>query len=439
MKKLLLLLIAVTFASCTSGKLDKFDELSDSGDYIKAKEYAIEEDDDLLWTLQAASASRNAGEFKESNKLLDKAENIYITENKDSMAEDVAEKSGSLLLNDAAMSYKGEIHEGVMINTYKAINFMSLKKWSDARVEVNRAYDRQRRAAEFYASQIQKQQDKLNEELTEEEAEEEAVKKDPKAGVNMVMKMDSLKTVNQYEGYKNYVNPFVNLVEAVFLINKGNASDGQRIRQTSTRLYSMTESLQAQKLATATKQDVFVIIENGKSARKDELRIDLPIGVIGAMGVKELQGNIKYLGVALPLIKEQPSLYNSFTVNATKCDMISDMDKVIKAEYKRALPYKIGEQLVSLTIKTVAQYAASKQGGELAGWGMALLQAGSTHADVRTWSALPKNYHFALGKPGSIVIKSGEKILQQVDAEPGSLVYVKVTATGVSSCNVIKF
>ena len=67
MKKIFYFLSLLFFLTgCMSGKLDKFDEEMADGKYVDAKDFALKEKKDLLWTLQAAAATSAAGEFEES-------------------------------------------------------------------------------------------------------------------------------------------------------------------------------------------------------------------------------------------------------------------------------------------------------------------------------------------------------------------------------------
>ena len=182
-----------------SSKLDKFDDKMSSGEYLDAKDYALKEKKDLLWTLQAAAATNAAGEYKESNELFDKAEDMYIAARSNSNASDKMSTLATVLVNDNAVAYKGEVYDGILINTYKALNFMFLQNWDLARVELNRAYDRQRRAADFYAKEIQEQ-------------EEEARKKGFGIDVSKVMKRPELQRMSGIEAYADYVNTLVNII-----------------------------------------------------------------------------------------------------------------------------------------------------------------------------------------------------------------------------------
>ena len=196
--------------------LTPFDSKMAGGDYLGAKQYALSVDNDILWTLQAAAAASAAGEYTESNNLYDLAEQNYINARKSSDAVDNVGVVAQVLVNDNLLSYKGEVHDGIMINAYKALNFMLLNDWDLARVELNRAYDRQRRAADFYSDEILKEQKR---------AKENGFSLD----IDKAMSQIDIGDQNQIKAYADYVIPFVNLLETAYLSYKGDADDMERL------------------------------------------------------------------------------------------------------------------------------------------------------------------------------------------------------------------
>ena len=419
MRVLLSVICLFLVCSCTSNKLDSYDGFISKGQYVKAKDFALKTDKDLLWTLQAASAARAAGDYQESNKLFDKAEFLYKQTHGTHDAEDVARGAGQVLFSDAALPYKGEVHDGIMINVYKALNFMSLNKWSLARIELNRAYDRQRRAADFYAKEIAEQQDKLGEKA--ELLDIDKMVEDPKVNRRQNVK-----------AYADYVNPIVNLLELSFLVHKGVSSDKERIRQTRDRLMSMTQSSQVGKDYSKLNKKAWVIIENGESPRKLEYRVDIPLEHF--TGIEE----IKYTGIALPYLKNKKAKVSSFSVNNESAELVCDMDRVITAEFDRAFKGILLRAVSSLVLKSAAQFAAQRKGGDSSAWMVAAFQAFTTHADIRVWSGLPKSYYFALVPCGEINLKSQGLNIASVKTETDSLVFFKVTSTGSVTKQVIE-
>ena len=77
-----------------------------------------------------------------------------------SVAEAVAAASRGGV-NDTTSPYIGTQYDGVMANTYKAIDYLALGDNEGARVEFNRAIDRQRRAKAYYAELIEKNREAI--------------------------------------------------------------------------------------------------------------------------------------------------------------------------------------------------------------------------------------------------------------------------------------
>ncbi|MDD7985873.1 hypothetical protein PQO01_13050 [Lentisphaera marina] len=405
-----------------SSKLDKFDDKMSSGEYLDAKDYALKEKKDLLWTLQAAAATNAAGEYKESNELFDKAEDMYIAARSKSNASDKMSTLATVLVNDNAVAYKGEVYDGILINTYKALNFMFLQNWDLARVELNRAYDRQRRAADFYAKEIQEQ-------------EEEARKKGFGIDVSKVMKRPELQRMSGIEAYADYVNPLVNLIEVIYLKHKGDIGDSERLRQTQNRLLAMTHSKHLQKDLSTQDAWTWVLIENGQMPRRVEWRLDFPVGIFSGL-IREMD-NLSIVSIAIPKLQDIPAAYNQFVVNGENVDLVSDMDKIIHAEYSRSLPGILTKALVSMAIKTIVQYQIGRAKGHTTAFFVGLLQAASTQADVRTWSAIPKNYHLAIVPSGTVKLTSRGSLLGSAETKGNSFLFFKVSRGGHVSSHAL--
>ena len=416
--KKILVLSFLFLASCTSTKLDNYDKFMAKAEYAEAKKYALDTDDELLWTLQAAAAARAEGAFDESNKLFDKAEFFFKQARKKNAAEEVASGIGQVVFSDASLAYRGEVHDGIMINLYKALNFMELKAWDDARVELNRAYDRQRRAADFYADEIREQEEELGD-------------KADSIDVEKLLDNPKFKDIHNVKAYGDYVNPMVNLIEIIYLSHRGTNGDKERIKQSLDRLVSMTSSHHMAKDFSTIKEKTWLIIENGQGPRKEEYRIDIPLEFF--TGIKE----IKYTGIAIPFLRSVGSESYDFQANDENLDLITDMDRVIHAEFDRALKGIVLRAVTALVLKSVAQYAAFKAGGDHAAWLVAGFQALTTHADIRVWSALPKNFHLALVESGKIDLKAQGLSLSSFTTKGNKIIYVKLSKQGRLNHHII--
>ena len=92
--------------------------------------------DDLLWTLQLGAVERTQLNYERSTACFDKAEEMFNHFAKQSEAVDAV---GATIVNDNIVPYKGQQYDGIMVNTYKALNFIAAKNLDLARVEFNRA------------------------------------------------------------------------------------------------------------------------------------------------------------------------------------------------------------------------------------------------------------------------------------------------------------
>ncbi|WP_240911910.1 hypothetical protein [Vibrio sp. HDW18] len=344
---------------------------------------------------------------------------------------------GSILGNDAMLAYEQTHYDGVMGNTIKAWNFISGNDFSNARVELNRAEERQRRAAEYFAALIK-------------ERETEIKEKSGDSALSVSKTMGSKETNNalkaagfeqgKWKPYEGYVNPFTTYSYGLNLMISGKTkSDYSKAADAFKRVHSMTGSKTAKadmelarslsKGASQSKlnNQVWVIFENGQSTVKQERRVDLPIFLFS--------DNVAYSGIALPQLKKRGTAFNSITVDGMNTDTISNMDQIIGAEFDTEFPYILAREVTRVTIKTIAQKQVSDD-NQLLGSAIGLLQLATTGADIRTFSALPSEYQAARleTKNKQVEIKAGPFTLPvELDKNATQhIIYVKAASNDVA-------
>jgi hypothetical protein len=160
----MLVFAGLFMAGCNPARSDlaAFNYCYESGDYNNAAQFAQKKIGtgknpsgcDLLWTLQLASAQRAQLNHRQSIECLDKAEDML--KHYDLQTIGAVDTVTSTAVNDNIVPYKGTEYDGVMLNTYKALDFMAEKNTDLARVELNRALDRQTRAKEHFNEEIRK-------------------------------------------------------------------------------------------------------------------------------------------------------------------------------------------------------------------------------------------------------------------------------------------
>jgi len=454
-----LLLISSGCASLSSKKeIFRFNSIYSQGEYDKAAKFALDNggsktgNSNLLTKLQAAGSLRNAKQYSQSTKLFNESENAIKYYNEKSS---VPGMITSVLLNDNFSDYRGEEYDGIMLNTYKALNFWALGKRDKARVEFNRAIDRQRRAKERFAKDIAK----LNKEIAKKQAREDkkAARGGGGAGVNFDEKVgelleDRYSNLDTFKAYPDFINPFTTYMAGLFFMSE---KDYPKASTLLKKAYGMVDKNKfvAQDFAKVENildgkgsQDkaVWVIFENGLGPVKMESRLEFPVPTpSGVMTVK----------LALPelMLREQayPYIYvngkNASKDEGTKTEPLASMERVIQTEFEKDYKGILTRAVISSIIKTTAQYYATKKYGAKAWIISYLFQAATTSADIRIWTGLPKDFQIAkikCPKDGLVTIatpKNGNKIEVKVPANESSLIYVKIPQEGSNiSYSVLK-
>lgn len=112
--------------------------LAREGEFERALELTEEGEDasgdDLLRLLHRASVLRFAGEYAESNRLLQEAE----LEIEDRYTRSVSRATFSMLANDRVLAYRPPRVERLMVHVYGALNYIALGEPDEAAVEARR-------------------------------------------------------------------------------------------------------------------------------------------------------------------------------------------------------------------------------------------------------------------------------------------------------------
>lgn len=451
----LIIMLTSGCASMTQRKeLSSFNNLYSSGKYIEAanielKEKKEEKSDpsNLLETIQAAAALRYAQQYSQSSSLFDECEDIIKYHNEQLMISNACSNTGAVLVNDAVLDYQGTEYDGVMVNTYKALNFWQVGKKDLARIEFNRALDRQRRAKERFAAEIAKQKEEIDKRQAEENSKAKN-KKAPQMNIHKnvnnpeIGKIIKAKYSNLYKfkAYPDFINPFTTYMAGLFFMSEGDYSKAATLLKET---YGMVEEnpivaadfASVEKILDGQKTNnhfTWIIFENGLGPEKEEFRLDLPILLF--------TNKVKYTGIALPKLKFRDQAYSHLVIknkghNVGQTNTLASMDRVVQTEFKKKYPATVTKAVVSTLIKTYGQYRAQKEYGDLGGFAAAFYQIATTSADIRIWTALPKEFQVAkitTPKDGIVSLETpvGDKINVPVPKDNDSLIYVKIPAKG---------
>jgi hypothetical protein len=439
----LALLILPFFAGCNApkGQLAAFNGHFLSSDYEKSALFAEKKiskkknpkGEDLLWALQLGTVTRIQQDYTKSTESFDKAEDMLKYYDEQST---IGDGIGSTLANDNVIPYRGEEYDGIMVNVYKALNFMAERNFELARVEFNRALDRQRRAKEKFNEEI----NKLKTEL-EKDQQNEFTKSNvdnPETAELLAQKYPNL---HNFEAYPDFVNPFATYLAGIFFnLVRDHAKAVDLLKESYGMVgdngyladdLSITENILDGK--GRLEDTVWLIFENGLGPVKNELRMDIPLFVE--------TDNVKYVGIALPELyfrnKAHQYLIAEVDGNDYETRLVSDMDRVIQTEFSKDYAGILTRAIISATVKAVAQYALENQDSSkssLASVFMAAYSYATTAADVRIWTSLPKEFQvarFPKPKDGKLKVKRSGSVPVDINIPDcnNAIVYVRITTS----------
>lgn len=392
--------------------------------------------------------------LKRSNEAFDAAEE-RVNEFEESAKVKVGSETAALLTTQDNLPYRGRAYDKVMLNTYKALNYLQLGDHDSARVELNRAFQRQADAVEENNKRIA---------AAKEAAEQAAAGKlaDPK-GNTATYDVDRAKTdtktsaaledaitstfeIAAAQPYADYVNPFSVLIDGIFFSTCGeDASDLEHARKSLERVSNMAPEnpFVREDLADVTAGRrptgvTYVFFETGSSPWRDQIRIDIPLFL--------LTDKVSYIGAAFPRLKFHDSKLTALafdtSLGTASPSLVCSIDSVVARDFKNEWPTVITKTLISTGLRATIDAVIQKQAEDKFGfWGKlttelitGTIQASTNIADTRTWRSLPKEFHYArIATPEdrTLIIKTGEDA-QLVKLAPGDVnaVYIKSIAPG---------
>ena len=359
--------------------------------------------DAVVWRLEQGAALRAAGQYKQSNDAFDLAEEKIDAYEKTARVK-VGHEAAAILSNQAQLPYEGRPYDKIMLNTYKALNDLQLNDPDNARVELTRAYQHQQDAVAENAKKIEKNKEQSAKAKQQDREMARQAENDP--GVKSKIS-DQYHDLDNIKGYADYVNPFTVYLDGLFfLCHPTDPSDLERAKKSFERVASLDENNKFIQQDIQTVADVvagkpippttYVIFETGLAPVREQVRIDLPVFVVGVRSVP-------YVGAAFPVLQIQPDGVPYLTVYGSGAGEntlpVASMDSIIVQDFRNELPSIITKTIISTIAKAGAAYGISegvRTQGDIFGFismiGTTLYQAAVNIADTRTWTTLPKQF-----------------------------------------------
>ena len=439
----LLVSIGIQLSGCNApqSQLAEFNRLYEGGNFggaeaylqkkVKTRPFAAGEN--LLWAVQLGLVERICKNHSLSNQWFDTAENLSQAFDGDIKSLDVV---GTTVINDNATPYRGESYDMIMVNTYKALNFMAMGKDDLARVEFNRALERQMRAREQFNKEIQKRKDQMEKDAQGKKVNLKKSLADPNTEANIRAQYPNL---YDFRAYPDFVNPMATYMAGVFFMMTRDPAKAVDLIKESTGMVpdnaAIAEDFKAVQqwldLGRAPAPCVWVVYENGLGPVKEEFRVDLPLWLVS--------NEMIYAGIALPRLASRDQAADCVQVNAAgtwvRTQVVADMDRVIQTEFSKDFPGVLARAILAASAKAVVQHTLLDReaaSGQFLGMIMAGYTAATTVADVRIWSGLPKEFQVArvpMPAQGRLEIRVAEKSIEiPINSCQYALVYVKMVS-----------
>ena len=409
----------------------------------------------IIWRLEQGTVLRAAGQYRESIAAFDAAEE-RINEYDEQAKTSVSRETGALFSNQANLPYKGRDYDKVMLNAYKALDYLQLGEPDKARVEFLRAAQRQQDAEENNKKRIEKSEQAI-ENLKDSKEKGAAGGKElaDKANADPGFKQNVATNYGYLDDFPAkavYVNPFVYYVSGLYFLTATNGDQSDLARARDAFRFTLgsigenkfikqdLETVDQALAGTPIPPTTYVIFETGCAPERGQLRIPIPLFLAGVQ-------NVPYVGATFPTLKNQGGQLPNLNIAANGTNettvLLASMDKAVGQDFKNELPTIITKTLISACIKAAASYGINKSMEKQDIWAqlavkvaLTIAQLAVDIADTRTWNTLPKEFQFCrIPTPADRKIElsgpNGE-LKTAVTIEDGTvnLVYVKsITAT----------
>ena len=419
------------------------------GDYMAAAgtlggDNALDYDEEnLLTSLQVGLALRAAGSFESSQVAFDRAESQLLWKsNRINSLEDLLGAGLTVVSSDLVRSYQGNIYDGVLINTYKAINALHLGDENRARVELNRADQRQTNAVEQLAVKVQA--------LRAEDPEENAQSANVDRTLDDVMKPDGavaqrLAAVEALGEYRDLRNPFTDWLHGTFRLATGESNRASDLFRNAVVLdgrqnrHALEDLIVAEEAAGSlgdVPARVWIVHEDGIGPHLEEFRFEF--------NVFTPSGPI-FSAVALPEFVPGMPAMGTLGIRADgveyRTQTLLDVDRYAATEFRAGYNAIVGKAIASAVVKALAQVVvneAVEDQGPMAKLLGALANVGisaATRADTRMWHVLPHSIGVAsLPRPadGRLLVAAGSGPAVDLTLPPTAfaLVTVKTISAG---------
>lgn len=412
-----IIFLLICGCSLSSGTRKKIRKLLENKDYIAAQKIILNNEklltgkDKFIYNLDLGVAYSLAGDYNNSNKHLEETNSIY-----DDFLQKPMEEIMAFLVNPNIATYKGEIHEALFINYFKAWNYIQQNDLEKALIECKRINNKHLIFLD---------------------------KMDNKSGFSgdafMNLFMGVLYHANEdynnaFIAYRNSLKMYEDIYIPLFkikppkqllkdLIFSAYMCGFTKEMNFYKKKYKLEEYLPEEEeemyetiifyhsdfapIKTSTEFD-FVSVPGAGGAiilMNENLNLAIPFPY-SSNDEKDSILNMKFIRIAFPKYVKSKNIFKQITICADnkvfEMEKVEDLEQISFQILEDRIKWEITKTLIRVAAKQVAQYLISKNNEGL-GFAMGIFNIVSEGADERCCQALPKEIFY-------LKIKSKEKI-----------------------------
>lgn len=387
--------------------------------------------------LEMGSIYHLTGDLKESNEAFERAEEL-MDEIDSSPEYSFSREFKAALTNPEEITYRGTPYDRVMASIYRGINYALMGDFDAARPAFTNAEKRQEEALAARDKQIAE---------AEREMAKEQYKTDDGNSQTKVANT-TYGDLSQFAPYEGFANPFADVLRGAFLLGQSkNAGDWQQARFLFRRAKGLVpgNSFLDQDITIAEQvlQDApnrtYVFYSTGFAPYLKQVRVDIPYIT---------SGGPRTVNASFPILVPVESMVPNATVTASgsmiQCLEISDMDRIVGADFKAELPLILTRHIGSAVAKKVgsagANQVAAATDNDLVKLIVSIVgliyNTAQNKADRRIWATLPKKFFYASFETpdsGTITVNAPGAGSRTVDVSPQgvNIVLVRTMSPGL--------
>lgn len=260
MKIKYILILSIFLASCGVSHQQAAISIDNAymvGNYKEAAEESS--DSDILNSLNSGTSLFLDYQYDKSYDIYNSADKKIEAALSSSGINKTEQFIAATVASESVLDYLPSVGDSLYLSSYKILNSLALKDKSSARIEVNRAYEKQKNASLVFKSEIEKLKKSLDTETLYDFHNTQNIEFKTKKILG-----DFNKEFEQWNAYQDYLNPLTTYLSGLyFLINAVDSADVENAVTYLKRVVGMSAN------NSTVKQDLLLAQDfaNGKKEK----------------------------------------------------------------------------------------------------------------------------------------------------------------------------